>query len=135
MTHISRRRFLLGASIGAAALLPSTRGMRWLDQALAAGSLESALGRIFQHRTSAVRLGRAYLERRPAESDADVLRFHLRDLAPQAGWMATRPDAVHRRLTSLSREDFGEGRVVLIDGWVLAHTEARACALVALTSG
>jgi len=32
------------------------------------------------------------------------------------------------------RNDFEEGRVVCLDGWILAVTEARLCALAALTA-
>jgi hypothetical protein len=41
-------------------------------------------------------------------------------------------EALHRALRARNSEDFAAGRVVRLDGWVLAATEARLCALAAL---
>jgi hypothetical protein len=74
-----------------------------------------------------VRLGRSYLHDHPAESDAT----QLRSLLP--GLDATKP--VRPQLPALapaSVGDFEAGRVVFVDGWHLAFTEARASAAVAL---
>jgi hypothetical protein len=38
-----------------------------------------------------------------------------------------------RWLRARCRQDFARGDTVLIDGWVLARTECRLCALVALS--
>ena len=40
--------------------------------------------------------------------------------------------AVCSRVDALRREDFAAGRVVVINGWVLARTEAEACAFIAV---
>ena len=58
----------------------------------------------------------------PAWGDAAALR---RELA--AGGSAD--------LSSRVRDDFGAGRVLLVDGWVLSETEARIYALAALGPG
>jgi len=74
-----------------------------------------------------VRLGRRYLHDHPEESDA----AQLRSLLP--GLDATQP--VRPQLPALapaSVGDFEAGRVVFVDGWHLAVTEARASAAVAL---
>ncbi len=74
-----------------------------------------------------VRLGRSYLHDHPDESDA----AQLRSLLP--GLDASRP--VRPQLPALapaSVDDFDAGRVVFVDGWHLALTEARASAAVAL---
>lgn len=39
--------------------------------------------------------------------------------------------AVRTQIDALRKEDFSAGRVVVIDGWVLARAEAEACAFVA----
>lgn len=39
--------------------------------------------------------------------------------------------ALGPRIKALRQEDFAAGRVVVIDGWVLARTEAEACAFIA----
>ena len=74
-----------------------------------------------------VRLGRSYLHDHPEESDVT----QLRSLLP--GLDATQP--VRPQLPALapaSVGDFEAGRVVFVDGWHLALTEARASAAVAL---
>jgi hypothetical protein len=74
-----------------------------------------------------VRLGRSYLHDHPDASDATQLRSSL------PGLDATQP--VRPQLPTLapaSVGDFEAGRVVFVDGWHLADTEARASAAVAL---
>jgi hypothetical protein len=42
------------------------------------------------------------------------------------------PRAIRRFMKKQCRVDFARDRVVLVDGWLLAVTEARLCALAAL---
>ena len=72
-------------------------------------------------------LGRAYLRRHPHESHAPRL---LRQLPEVRSAHAVRPQLP--RLTSTIVADFDTGRVVNVDGWELARTEARAAAAIAL---
>lgn len=74
------------------------------------------------------RVGRRYREVRPEEDDAAVL----------LGLLAVDPEAVSSPgdLRSLSAEvldDYGAGRTVRLDGWVLSVTEGRAAALLSLS--
>lgn len=62
--------------------------------------------------------------------------FHARQ-ADAAARLLARLDGldgniIHSRLVELRMEDFTAGRVVVIDGWVLARTEAEACAFIAV---
>jgi hypothetical protein len=62
--------------------------------------------------------------------------FHARQ-ADAAARLLARLDgvdgsAVCSRVDALRKEDFAAGRVVVINGWVLARTEAEACALIAV---
>lgn len=41
---------------------------------------------------------------------------------------------LERSIERQVRDDFATGRTVLVDGWVLAETEARQCALFSLVS-
>jgi hypothetical protein len=74
-----------------------------------------------------VLLGRAYLHDHPSESNADRLVRKLpgvdarRKVRPQLGTLA-----------AAIADDFHAGRVVTVQGWQLALTEARAAAAVAL---
>ena len=42
-------------------------------------------------------------------------------------------DEAHTIIVGWQREDFEHGRIVNVSGWLLSETEARACALTALT--
>ena len=72
-------------------------------------------------------LGRAYLRRHPGESHATLL---LRELPGVRSAHPVRPQLP--RLTNTIVSDFDAGRVVNVDGWELAGTEARAAAAIAL---
>ena len=74
-----------------------------------------------------VRVGRRYLATAPDESDLDVLLARLPEVG-DARQLAT--DLCH--LEAAVAEDFERGRVVLVDGWLLSQTEARAAAILAL---
>ena len=91
----------------------------------------SALGRP----ASAAAVGRAYLADHPDEADRDRLAAQLgaglrcQDCDPARSDTARLRAGLARQL----RADFGQSRVVRVDGWVLSLTEARLCALAALT--
>lgn len=73
-------------------------------------------------------LGTRYLATAPGENSAQALRAAIserRSSPLHVAWARTSvEDAV--------REDFSDGRTVIIDGWILSLTEARQCALFAL---
>lgn len=122
--RLTRRATLRAAVLGS---LLAALGWR---PAPAAANPVTRLTAIFRHRDSAVRLGEAYLAAHPEEADPGHLTHRtltaLGDVSP--------PDADLRpRLAAACRRDFAEGRTVQLDGWILAETELRACALVALS--
>jgi hypothetical protein len=80
----------------------------------------------FRHPDSAIAIGRRYLSRYPDDAGARILADDLR----RAG--ADDPAAARAALRVRVREDFERGDTVLLDGWVLARSECRACAAVAL---
>lgn len=63
--------------------------------------------------------------------------FHARQANAAAHLLAcldgVEGNAVRSRLDALRKEDFAAGRVVVINGWVLARTEAEACAFITVT--
>lgn len=72
-------------------------------------------------------LGRRYRQIVPAESAAPVLaRAILAESGPRAA------PSLQRRVDARVRQDFASGRTVTLNGWVLAVTEARQCALYSL---
>jgi hypothetical protein len=68
--------------------------------------------------------GKAYLAAHPGEKDADKLRTMLlpKGQSSDAG-------AIGRSLVAGIASDFKTGKTVTVNGWVLAITEARQCAL------
>ncbi len=73
------------------------------------------------------RLGRQYRRAFPKENRSIVLKNILRR-------SAAREDGsdLSSQLQSRIERDFAEGHTVVLDGWILARTEARQCALVSL---
>ncbi len=131
----SRRRFLL------LLLSASSFARVWPGGASQAAVLEPESRRaaelvieLFGHPESARIVGAAYLGARPGPADVGAL---LRDVFPDAACRT------HGRTSSVrdlcigfderSRSDFENGRVARIAGWVLSETEAKLCAIAALT--
>jgi hypothetical protein len=73
-------------------------------------------------------LGRSYRAAVPAEDDRETLVAALHN---ELG--AGAPSTLRSRLDARIRADFAAGRTVTVQGWVLARTEARQCALFSLT--
>jgi hypothetical protein len=87
---------------------------------------------IMQHRQSARAIGRSYLRASPAEASISRL---LASLAAD-GLAKVRlgpPMTLRAAAAHCIRNDFLQRRTVKVDGWVLSLTEARLCALCALT--
>ena len=91
------------------------------------GSLKANLGSIFRDRAAASETGRAYLAAHPEER---VLETLVRDLEA-----LNRPhdaDGLKQTISDLRQRDFAREDLAIVNGWVLARCEARACALVYL---
>lgn len=122
---LDRRRFLQLTALGMVATVADfacasddTRSVA----ALAQPELLSILGdeRVRQ-------LGTKYRAATPNESSADALRAAI---SKGAGFRI--PMIKHESLDDQIKDDFAHGRTVLVDGWVLAVTEARQAALYSL---
>jgi len=86
-----------------------------------------AYAAVFSDPRSAVAIGQRYLALHPAEADVERLKASLFD-----GLDVARTAALRARLAEGRRRDFASGRTVIVDGWILARTELRACALLTL---
>ena len=73
-------------------------------------------------------LGAHYRASTPNENSADALRAAL-----SSGHRLRIPFIKSASLDDRIRDDFAAGRTVVVDGWVLAVTEARQAALFSLT--
>jgi hypothetical protein len=124
----TRREWLASAAGAALALIPL-------------GALASASGRpqasaaerwLAQLRTpaSAAVVGREYLRSAPRESTRERLRA---DLDAAIGTDALSDAEIRRRVSARVRQDYAAGDTVRLRGWILSRTEARLCALAALS--
>jgi hypothetical protein len=125
---LSRRALLLAAA--GALSLPA--------QPVSAADAPSAIERLsalVQPRASAALIGRAYLARFPQEAEPSALTRHIiADLASsEAALMRLGDRDLRARFAVRRRADFAEGRLAVIDGWLVSRTEARLCALAAVT--
>lgn len=122
-----RRHFLRLAGVATFGALASgcAAGREYDAVALAHPELLKSLG---PERVRAI--GERYRATTREESNAESLRQAIEDSRPAASRFFGAPGPA---LEDLVREDFERGRTVVVDGWVLARTEARQCALYSLT--
>jgi hypothetical protein len=74
-------------------------------------------------------IGQQYRIQVPHEDDIRILQHLLKVDSSQ--WRLTR---MNYPMAEASREEFASGRVLVVDGWVIARSEARQCALFSLLS-
>ena len=88
----------------------------------------------FSKKESASAIGSKYLKGAPQEADINVLVGRL--CRHQAGVYRKILNAdkvtVRKIILNQQREDFGQGRTLRVDGWILSETETRLCALSVL---
>ncbi len=105
---------------------------------LSAGAGQSArrataanLAQVLSNRISVIRVGAAYLGTAPEAADPSIVIGRMRrhgDALVRALETGS-PGEVRRLVARDVREDFAQGRIVKVDGWLLSQTEARLCAL------
>ena len=83
------------------------------------------------HTESAVVIGREYLRVAPAERDPGRLAALISSCCGEPVFDSD-GEALRRSLARRTRQDFAEGQIVRLHGWMLSVTEARLCGLVAL---
>ena len=123
MAVATRRTVLCAAApLALAAVATDRAGMPGRSRRLTA---------IFTNRRAAAELGQAVWPTLPAATTEDslieaILERHaeLAELLPEAP-----PEALAAALRRAVDADFAAGRTHLVDGWVLARTEAELCAL------
>lgn len=90
------------------------------------------LAGIFDHATLR-QLGASYLAANPTESSIPALT-RLLGVGSAVSDSQADTDRLSGQLQQEVIDDFGSGRTIVIDGWILSLTEARQCALYALRS-
>lgn len=130
-TGLSRRAVLAAAPL--AALLP------FLPAGTASAAAPSAFAALVQsvlvHGDSAAEIGALFLKIRPAERDTATLSAMLRAAltVPKVASADIGRAMFRDAVRSAARRDVRRGEVVALGGAALSLTEARLCALVALT--
>ncbi len=123
----SRRRFVRGmvpALIGSLAIT-----LPWLLHVAMPANFDALL----RHRASAERVGRRYLALLPADVDRSLLLAMSPALNCALRAVRHQPEVAAGLLRQGINDDFRRADTIIVDGWVLAATEARFCAVVALT--
>jgi hypothetical protein len=126
----SRRSFLLYTMLGALGVELSACTPTEIDN-------NSWLELISPYPQQAATLGRVYLAQHPEENKREVLLTKV-DEALQTVSGTTGSAGSNRTLEALEqavRNDYKQGRMVIVDQWVLGTTEARLYALLALRQG
>ncbi|MDH3638794.1 MAG: hypothetical protein OES09_10090 [Gammaproteobacteria bacterium] len=117
---MNRRHFFVRLLAGITLLVPMRLSLR--HHQLQGGLTE--LGEVFLDPAAAEAVGRAYLASHPHTT--------RHTLVTGAGLSPSFPGHAPRaRVQAQSHADFLTGNIDLVDGWVLSHAEACACALAA----
>ena len=131
---LTRRNLLrLLASLGVVLATRPLGVLSTLGRSAGRESLGARLLRLFRSTASAAAIGRVYLQNAP--QDADERRL-LRLICSSGHRWHTANTRQLRLLIALQQvEDFKQGRLARVHGWILSETEARLCALAALREG
>ena len=126
---MKRRLFLISLAVSP---IFFWRPFRWLRISADAGDLEIptvkyCLSKVLTDESGARLIGKAYLSTYPDERDRMLI---LKDLLGPAKLRG--PSDLRRRIAQRRQQDFIRGAVVVVDGWILAKSEARAAALTVL---
>ena len=130
----SRRRFLRLVFLAAASSLLGLLRSAWGFEAAEPPTPPELARRLLlslRDVSSAQAVGAASLRAMPEHADVHALVTRL--LRDEPALSRSRSTGATRKLLRRCiREDFARERVVAVDGWLLAETEARLCALAVL---
>ena len=126
---IDRRRFLqLGAATAASLLVTACAPGELVSNEVDV-SVPQLLPVLGSDVVSAI--GRTYRAAFPDESSAPRLRAAIAATHKSSGLVGWTQQSIADQV----RNDFAQGRTVVVNGWVLAATEARQCALYSILRG
>ena len=78
-------------------------------------------------------IGLAYQKKFPSENNKNVLATKmLIDRQGRPLPFSADTNTIHATLDEYIRDDFEQGRIVILNGWILSQTEARQCAFFAM---
>jgi hypothetical protein len=117
---------LIGLCAGALACAPGDRAEVGAESGALGDWLRNGSAGFFSDLTALRRLGAIYLAAHPEEGSRTLLSQLL---------IAGDDGAIPSRLMSAVARDWSANHVAVVDGWLLARTEARLCALLHLEAG
>lgn len=121
---MSRRRLLL--SLAAASVPSALAGFSWMQSSwLRRATVEMLLGNVADARE----IGARYLAAVPEDADPARLAAQLFQGMQDVPYAPAEWAALRRRIRERLQQDFASGDTLIVDGWILARTEARLCAL------
>lgn len=124
-----RRRSFIGlAAAGTVAAAVPSAVWASAPKSNALLSAEPDLLHVIRNPETIHRIGTLYRRAHPSEDDANALRGLIVGRSAETYRGAGLRAAIEGKV----RDDFRSGRTVRLDGWVLARTEARHCALFSL---
>lgn len=135
MHVLTRRRFLGGLAVVAAALVPGVVAAR--TDLLPAGGTSTPASRLvalFDGRQAEVAaIGRHYLEKRPPVARPDDLLANVTPAGAPVSWpRGVDDEQLRATLDAIIREELRTGRLEHVGTWLLSPTEAALAGLVAL---
>ena len=133
---INRRMFLHSTIwLTGLMLFRPARTLKMLSSYCQEDRLTKRLMLFFSERESAVIIGRAYLRLVPEEAEVDKLvdLVCCSSLLKRRNLLKADRARFRRLLQAQNRIDFEHDCTVAVNGWILAKTEARLCALTALS--
>jgi hypothetical protein len=133
MNGISRRTLLKQLAVGGLlAAVPVSRA--WSAAPDLFGPLATRLVNVLSSTHSAEVIGQRYLALATEPANVSVLAARVAgDTAGYLRLCSAGSQQLRALLAQQQRSDFAEGRTVNVDGWILSVTEARVCAIAAVT--
>lgn len=136
ISSTNRRRFLsLLAGLGLTGAFQFSLLRRGLANGHSADQLRDRLSKVYHCPESAKVIGLEYLRTTPEEAHKAVLLELIcrRSASNQSRLLKSDDPTMRRVLQKWIRKDFELGRTVFVNGWMLSQTEARLCAVTALS--
>ena len=127
--NVDRRRFLELGAASMAALLGASCAPGELGSSEVDVSVPQLVGPLGDDVVTAI--GRRYRAAFADESSAPRLRAAINASREPDGLLGR----TQQSLADQVRDDFADGRIVVVNGWVLSLTEARQCALYSILHG
>jgi hypothetical protein len=134
MKSVTRRTLLKYIGHIGLTLAFSKLAFAWYAQGYS-HSLDNGLRNIFHNKKSAKIIGRRYLAMVPEEANLKRLRALIYRTSGYENFLLyyNKDNKLRDFLAAKQQDDFRNDHTVILDGWLLSETEARLCALVALS--